>query len=202
MKLIKCSTLTNQQKSTITTIIGLKDNIPTTYAEMRDSLDWNIMQSKNHGRLLKRQHLITISIQESLDDVLTFFAENSLEPYYLGDKNTNVLLKDELTVAKKEKREHIRKKTILNGKFLNTRTKRRGRFHTLDISFRGLKFTFESRHRIAQGDILMISFKLDNTQTTEITRKVRAVYINEKQVGAEMINPPPLDPDLGFYLMH
>jgi hypothetical protein len=201
MKLIKYSTLTDKQKAAITTIIGLKNGIPTTYAEQREGLDWNIMQNKDNTRLSKKQKLITISIQDSLEEVIAFCNQNKLAPYCIIDKGINAQLKKELTERKKDRREHPRKKAILSGKFYNKRTKHRGRLYTMDISFKGCKFTYKSKHIIALGDTLEIIFALDNAQKTEITREVKAVYINEKQVGAEMINPPNLDPDLGFYLL-
>ena len=201
MKLVKYSTLTEKQKQALITIIGFKDNIPTTYAEKRDSLDWNIMQSKDSGRLAKKQNLITISIQDSLEDVITFFNKNSLTLYCPIDKNADSQLKNQLNERKKDRREQPRKKAILRGEFFNKRTRHSGRLCTVDISLHGVKFTSKLKHDIAVGDNLSINYTLNNNQRSKIEREIKAVYINEKQVGAEIINPPPLDPDLGFYLM-
>jgi len=201
MKIAKLSTLTAKQKEALTTIIGLKNNIPTTYAERRDSLDWNVMQSKDNEKLSKTEQLITICIQDSLEDLITFFDQNKLAPYCPIDKETDEQLKKQLIEKKQERREHPRKNTILNGEFFNKRTRNRGRLRTLDISLHGLKFISKLKHDIVLGDILDVTFTLDNTQKSELARKIKAVYINKKQVGAEIINPPPLDPDLGFYLM-
>ena len=123
MKIVRFSKLTAKQKEALTTIIGLKNNIPTTYAQRRDSLDWNVMQSQDNQKLSKTEQLITICIQDSLEDLVTYFNQNSLELYCPIDKDTDAQLKKQLFEKKQENREQQRKKAALNGEFFNRRTR-------------------------------------------------------------------------------
>ena len=201
MKLIKYSTLTEKQTETLSALIGFKGNIPTTYAKSMNGLGWEIMQSKDHNKLSKNQKLVTISIEDSLKDVLIFFNKNRLIPFCPADRYKDLEVNRYLVKKNINRRKHPRKKVILNGDFFNIRTKHRGGFRTQDISLKGLKFKSKSNHDIVLGDILMVNYILKNPQKSNIIREIKTKYINEKQVGAEIINPPPLDPDLGFYLM-
>ncbi|MCK5100421.1 MAG: PilZ domain-containing protein [Desulfobacteraceae bacterium] len=201
MRLIKYSKLTNEQKVMPSTIIGFKNNVPTTYAKNRSYLGWDIMQHRDRTRLSKNKSLITIRIKDSLKDVITFFHQNKLTPHCPIDKHVNIQLKKQLTEENKNRRRFPRKKVALNGEFFHSRTKRRGGFRTQDISFRGLKFTTKLKHNIGLGDTLMVNFVLKDVHKSRIIREIKTRHINERQIGAEIINPPPLDPDLGFYLM-
>jgi PilZ domain-containing protein len=201
MKLIKYSTIPAKQKKILTTIIGFEDNIPTTYAKYVNSLGWEILQSEDKQKLSKKQKLITVSIENSLEDVLHFFKQTSLVPFCLADKHKDLHLDKYLVEKHINRRKHYRKKVALNGNFFNKRTKYGGGFRTQDISLRGLKFKSKSKHDIILGDTLMVDYVLKNAQKNKIIRDIKTVHIKEKQVGAEIINPPLLDPDLGFYLM-
>ncbi len=201
MKLIKYSTLTEKQKKTLSTIVGFKNKTPTTYVKSIKGLGWEIMQGINQKKLSKNQKIVTISIENSLKDVLTFFDQNELVPFCPIDKPTGMEFNRYLVNKNINRRKYPRKKVTLNGDFFNIRTKHRGGFRTRDISLRGIKFTPKSSHDIVLGDNLMVNYVLRNSNKSNIIREIKTKYINEKLVGAEIITPPPLDPDLGFYLM-
>lgn len=201
MKLIKYSKLNEKQRETLSTIIGFKGNIPTTYVKSVNLVEWKIMQSKDKNKLSKNQIMETISIEESLQDVINFFKQNNLIAYCPVDKHKSQEPEKFLIKENKNRRKYPRKNVILNGNFFNKRTKHSGGFKTRDISLRGIKFNSKSKHDIVVGDNLMIFYILKNNQKSKIKREIKTIYINDKQVGGEIINPPPLDPDLGFYLM-
>ncbi|MCK5313347.1 MAG: PilZ domain-containing protein, partial [Desulfobacteraceae bacterium] len=173
----------------------------TTYVKSIKGLGWEIMQGINQKKLSKNQKIVTISIENSLKDVLTFFDQNELVPFCPIDKPTGMEFNRYLVNKNINRRKYPRKKVTLNGDFFNIRTKHRGGFRTRDISLRGIKFTPKSSHDIVLGDNLMVNYVLRNSNKSNIIREIKTKYINEKLVGAEIITPPPLDPDLGFYLM-
>ena len=201
MKLIKYSKLSEKKRETLSTIIGFKGNIPTTYVKSVNLVGWEIMQSKDKNKLSKNQNIETVSIEESLQDVISFFKQNRLVAYCPFDKHKSQELEKFLIQKNKNRRKYPRKDVILNGNFFNKRTKHSGGFRTQDISLRGIKFNSKSKHDIVVGDNLMVFYILKNNQKSKIKREIKTRYINNKQIGGEIINPPPLDPDLGFYLM-
>jgi hypothetical protein len=63
-----------------------------------------------------------------------------------------------------------------------------------------LKFITSNPGAIQVGDILSVSFTLDNARKSNIKRQVQVRHVNNDHVGVEFVNPPPYDKDLGFYL--
>ncbi len=201
MKLIKYSTLPENQAKILSTIIGFQNNIPTTYARKANSIKWEIMQNKDKKKLSSNNDLITIGIRKSLKGVVAFFNKNRIIPFCPINKLVSLELNKHLIKKKKDRRKYQRKKIALRGNFLKMYTKQNNNFKTDDISLGGIKFTSKKKHNIVVGDTLMVNFVLRNKNRDRIQREIKTIYVNENQIGGEMINPPRFDPTLGFYLM-
>ncbi len=202
MKLVKYSTLPENQKKILSTIIGFQNNIPTTYARKANSIKWEIMQNKDKRKLSNNNDLITIGIRKSLKEVIACFNKNRLIPFCPINKLVCLELNKHLTTKNKDRRKHQRKKIALRGDFLKIHSKQNENFKTDDISLGGIKFTSKHEHSVIVGDTLMVNFVLRNKNKDRIQREIKTIYVNENQIGGEMINPPRFDPTLGFYLMH
>ncbi len=201
MKFLQYSKLSPAQKKTISIVIGFKDKIPITFAKNRGSLGWDIMQHRDKSILSKNKDLLTITIKDSLKDVISYFNKHMLFPYFPVNNNIENQEKKKSSTTIKNRRKYPRKTINLSGFFLNTRTKLKSKLFTQNISVRGIQFKSKSKHQIMIGDILLVNFTLKNNKQSHITREVKAVHIDNKIIGGEIINPPPFEPELGFYLM-
>ncbi len=202
MKLVKYSTLPENQRRILSTIIGFQNNIPTTYARKVNSIKWEIMQNKDKRKLSNNNDLISIGIRKTLKDVIAFCNKNRLTPFCPINKLACLELNKHLIKKNKNRRKHLRKKISLRGNFLKMYSKQNESFKTDDISLGGIKFTSKHQHSVIVGDTLMVSFVLKNKNRDRIQREIKTIYVNKNQIGGEMINPPRFDPTLGFYLMH
>lgn len=103
-----------------------------------------------------------------------------------------------------EHREYYRKKVNLRGVFVRTYPDQaeKGRIIIQDISISGLSFATVDHNPLKKGDVLTLSFVLDNARSSDINVNgiVRAVH--ERDVGLEFqkldVHTQKL---LGFYLM-
>ena len=93
------------------------------------------------------------------------------------------------------------RRVTLTGEYHNPRSDDSDQMQVQVLSMDGLNFRTPSRHDIARGDLINLSFRLDNVMSTEIRRQARVINITESGIEAEFHNRPPYDPDLGFYLM-
>lgn len=101
-----------------------------------------------------------------------------------------------------EKRQKFRKKLQLHGKYVDRRNNREDYLVINDLSLAGIGFTpFKAKHGIKEGDILDVNFTLDNSKETEIKRSVRIRNVFDDKIGAEFIERPLYDGDLGLYLL-
>ena len=97
-------------------------------------------------------------------------------------------------------RKFYRKKVNLSGEYIVLKNQRKGDMLVEDISMGGLGFINMTPHILEKGDILEITFRLDDKKRTELTRKVRIMIIKGYFVGTEFFQKNRFDKELGFYL--
>lgn len=114
-------------------------------------------------------------------------------------------------------RKYYRKSTNLDGNYHNSKSTFEGHYQSLseskkvspevincvisDLSFGGVSMKIMGRHLLEVGSKLLLTFHLDNSKKTLIQKKVVVKRIDGNIVGAEFVDTPKLDPELGFYLM-
>jgi hypothetical protein len=108
-----------------------------------------------------------------------------------------------VTSAVLEKRRAFRKQTHLPGTyvhFVNGQPKGKGACTVRDISQSGLKIKIAAPDALAVGDMLKVSFVLDDTHRSRIEKRVIVSNISADTVGAAFAPTEALDACLGFYL--
>lgn len=108
-----------------------------------------------------------------------------------------------VTSAVIEKRRAFRKQTHLPGSyvhFVNGQPKGKGACTVRDISQSGLKLKIASPDAMAVGDMLKVSFVLDDKHRSRIEKRVIISNIAAGTVGAAFAPTEYLDASLGFYL--
>lgn len=108
-----------------------------------------------------------------------------------------------VTSAMLEKRRAFRKSTHLPGAYVhyvNGQPKGKGSCTVKDISQSGLKLKIAAPEAMAVGDMLKVSFELDNAQRSRIEKRVVIRSITADAVGAAFAPSESLDASLGFYL--
>ena len=99
-----------------------------------------------------------------------------------------------------EYRRHYRKKVNLAGEYVVQGKDERGEVIIEDISVSGIRFASLKPHFISRNDIVDLKFTLDNPMKTQIQELVKIIWIIDRNIGAEFMNPKSLENNLGFYL--
>ncbi|MBW2406153.1 MAG: PilZ domain-containing protein [Deltaproteobacteria bacterium] len=99
-----------------------------------------------------------------------------------------------------EFRKHYRKDTKLAGEYAIRQSGEKGEIVVQNLSMGGIQFTSLRPHRIFKDDTLELKFKLDNPARTEIRRFAKVMWVRDRDVGAEYIEPKSFERDLSFYL--
>ena len=99
-----------------------------------------------------------------------------------------------------EYRKNYRKKVRLAGEYVVQGKDERGEIIIEDISASGIRFASLKPHYISRNDTVELKFTLDNSIRTQIQELAKIVWIIDRNIGAEYINPKSLEKDLGFYL--
>ncbi|MBW2448947.1 MAG: PilZ domain-containing protein [Deltaproteobacteria bacterium] len=99
-----------------------------------------------------------------------------------------------------EYRKHYRKKVRLHGEYFIQGKDERGEIVIEDISASGVRFACLKPHYISRNDSVELRFTLDNPMRTKIQGLVNIVWIIDRNIGAQYIDPKSLEKDLGFYL--
>jgi hypothetical protein len=99
-----------------------------------------------------------------------------------------------------EFRRHRRKKVRLNGEYSVIGSYERGEIILEDISAGGIRFESLKPHYISRNDIVILTFKLDNTMKTEIQKVVKIIWIVDRTVGSQYVGQERLEPKLESYL--
>ena len=99
-----------------------------------------------------------------------------------------------------EYRKHYRKKVRLPGEYFVQRKNEKGEIIIEDISASGIRFASLKPHYISRNDTVELKFTLDNPMRTQIQELVKIIWIIDRNVGAQFIDPKSLEKDLGLYL--
>ena len=103
-----------------------------------------------------------------------------------------------------EKRQQFRKAVSLPGTFKRvgaTDQMSEGNMVVVDLSMTGLKLKMNFSPPFTAGDLLDITFQLDDNRRTTISKKVKVMNVNGEYVGVAFLNSDPPGAALGFYLM-
>jgi len=202
MKLVDIKKIPLQEHGKLKLIAGIRQGQLVLVAKREAGRGWTLYQNAGQGPLTK-QSLIRLESFSSLDDVLASFQSKGLRPFCPRPEATSEEGASEAAdpVRNMVERRYYRKQVNLNGEYLNRRTGSFGAVLVADVSFKGLKFTTLGSHDIEVGDRLQVSFTLDNTKQSHIKRKVLAKHVQDQDIGAEFVNPPEYDKELGFYLI-
>ena len=101
-----------------------------------------------------------------------------------------------------ELRKMYRKDTNLNGQFVNlSLNNERGTMLVTDVSMGGMGFTVIGRNRVQVDHDLEVTFSLDDSHSSVISKQVTVKIVRDKFVGCEFRHAHEYDKALGFYLM-
>ncbi|MGM0427006.1 MAG: PilZ domain-containing protein [Thermodesulfobacteriota bacterium] len=101
-----------------------------------------------------------------------------------------------------EQRQYYRKRVQLQGTYINHRTRLKNSMLINNLSFSGIGFTvLKGQDTIKQGDIMDVSFTLDDGRATEINRSIQVKTVRDRQIGCEFLEKPFYDKELGYYLL-
>jgi len=107
------------------------------------------------------------------------------------------------TVSVIEQRRRYRKETNLPGTYVhyvNGQPKGKGAVQIKDLSTSGMKLLIATSEHFAVGDLLKISFQLDDPPRSQIQKKVLIRKLTPPLIGTEFAPTETLDKALGFYL--
>jgi hypothetical protein len=107
------------------------------------------------------------------------------------------------TAAVIEMRRRFRKATNLAGTYVhyvNGQPRGKGSVRIKDLSTSGMKLVINASETLAVGDLLKVSFHLDDPQHSLIHKKVVIRNISPPLIGTEFAPTETLDKALGFYL--
>jgi len=99
-----------------------------------------------------------------------------------------------------EFRKYYRKKVRLHGEYFVQGKDEKGEIIIEDISASGIRFASLKPHYISRNDTVELKFTLDNSMRTENQKIIKIIWIIDRTVGAEYIDPKSLEKDLGLYL--
>jgi hypothetical protein len=99
-----------------------------------------------------------------------------------------------------EFRKQYRKSVRLPGKYVVQGKREKGEIIIRELSMKGIRFESLKPHKISINDTLDVTFNLDNPMRSEIRRIFKAIWIRNRMVGANCIEPRLYEKDLGFYL--
>jgi hypothetical protein len=99
-----------------------------------------------------------------------------------------------------EFRKHYRKDVRLPGEYTIRQSGEKGEVMIQNLSLSGIQFTSFRPHNILADDALELKFNLDNPARTEIRRFAKAMWVKDRDVGAQYIEPKSFERDLSFYL--
>jgi len=97
-------------------------------------------------------------------------------------------------------RKYYRKIVRLAGEYIVKGKDEKGEIVVQDISTTGVRFSILEPNHISRNDIVELKFNLDTPLEMEVRTLVKIRWINDQYVGAQFLNPKPLERDLKFYL--
>lgn len=202
MKLIDFEKLTPQAGQDLILMVGVQDGKPVLVGRKEQDQTWTLYKNVDSASL-KKENLKKLGKVDSMKDLLAFIKSKDLKPFcprkHSADDSDMAPLRG--STPEVDRRRHYRKKVDLPGGYYSPRTQKFRKVQVCDVSFKGVKFIIDGSHPLKAGDILQMTFTLDNAKKSEIKRKVEIKHITQDGIGAAFINPPEYDKDLGFYLL-
>jgi uncharacterized Fe-S cluster-containing radical SAM superfamily enzyme len=98
-------------------------------------------------------------------------------------------------------RKYYRKNVQLNGKYFVKGKDETEEILIEDISKTGIKFATLKPHNFFRGDLVELKITLDTPMKMEVRTRVKILWIIDRTVGAQFIDPKLLEKDLGLYLI-
>lgn len=89
-------------------------------------------------------------------------------------------------------RKNYRKNVRFAGEYFVKGKDEKGEIIIENISADGIKFSSLKPHHISRGDIVELKFTLDDPTKTEIKELVKIIWIIDRNVGAQYIDPKSL----------
>ena len=99
-----------------------------------------------------------------------------------------------------EFRKHYRKDVKLPGEYTIRQSGEKGEIIIQNLSLSGIQFSSLRPHNILKDDALELKFNLDNPARTEIRRLAKVMWVRDRDVGAQYIEPKSFERDLSSYL--
>jgi len=205
MKFKHINSLDEEQMRRAWRIIGICHKKPYSQAQLRQDGNWHIWESPNNTPINADKHLKRMYTFSSIREVLKYFHQQGFAPYC---PHPDIVREKQDTQKNNKKRKNIlhkrnqmRRNVNLNGRIINKRNLKKNEILINDLSFDGAGFTPINNWNFKKGDIVYITFTLNNRNKSEIQRKLQIKHITNKNVGGEFVNKPRLDAELGFYLM-
>ncbi len=106
------------------------------------------------------------------------------------------------TIVLERRRSH-RKKTDLRGSYIADKSTREERVDIIDLSTLGLCLVRRDNTYLKNGQIINLSFVLENTERDEVKCKATIRRVNDDKVGVEFLDlSPSMQKILAFYLFN
>jgi hypothetical protein len=187
----------------VTVLVGVQQGKSLLVAKKGADGAWPLYQNDQPASM-KKEHFRRVATLGSMNEVLAHFDSLKLIPYCPKDQLKQPAGQSSSRPGASAKaggqRQYFRKKVNLNGEYRNARTGRCGDLLVEDVSFNGMKFSTIGGNDIELGDRVFVSFILNNAKKSLIKREVHARHVKDNKVGAEFINSPEYDKELGFHL--
>ena len=101
-----------------------------------------------------------------------------------------------------EFRQYFRKKTKLRGHFTFLGNRFQHEIFVNNISRKGINFSILSVCDINVGNMLEVTFTLDDTSKSVIRKQAEVKFVQDRLVGCCLTDPQQYDKKFGFYLMN
>jgi len=89
-------------------------------------------------------------------------------------------------------RKHYRKNVRFAGEYFVQEKDEKGKIIIENISANGIKFSSLGPHNISKDDTVELKFTLDNPTRTEINTVVKIIWIINRNIGGQYIDPKSL----------
>jgi hypothetical protein len=99
-----------------------------------------------------------------------------------------------------EYRRQFRKDVRLSGEYSMQEKGQKGEIIVKDLSLSGIRFESLIPHQILPDDTLEVLFRLDNPSKKEIRKTVKAIWVDDRIVGAQYNERDSYEKELAFYL--
>ena len=99
-----------------------------------------------------------------------------------------------------EFRKQYRKGVRLKGEYTLASGGKKGEMIVVDISQNGLAFENMTPHNMTSGDIMNVSFDLDDVRKSRISKRAEVRSVKGNQIGVLFEETHWFDKELGFYL--